>query len=347
MRFLPYVHTAPRHPVDRVVEMEARIGVSGYLTVQLIRRDGSIKQELNFKNLITNGGLDALLGRGIQSGGGGTNNPITDLTTANIMYAAVGTGSTTPAITDTTLVSEVTPSSSNRTNSDGGFSPSGPSYTAGSPDYWQRSATFLFDFAQGNGNLTEVALIGDSSSGLMFMRQLFKDGGGTPTTVVKTSAEQLRVIYRFRIQPLQSDVVQSAVAISGTNYDITTRAANADQTAGWGAFGEYLKFNGNIKGFAYETQTLGARTTTPAGSNSVSTSKTESAYSNGTWVRDVRYEWSISGGNFALGIGSVVHGLRQSNFDDEQMFQSSFSPRFAKDNTKRLRLDVRYTIDRV
>ena len=341
MKRFHFVHTEPRHPVDRVVELELGIGICGYVTVQLVRADGSIKWESKFKNLITDVGLDMLFGRG-------GDRAIQALTQPTNVYAGVGTGSTSPTSADTTLDTEITPTTTHRTNSAGGYGSSGPTYVAGSPDYWWRQATFLFDFTQANGNLTEIGIFDANSGGLMFMRQLLKDSGGTPTTIVKTSAEQLRVIYEIRVQPLQSDNVQSGVTISATSYDITTRAANANVAGAWGDFSTYCSFTaGFSRAFALETGTLGARTSIPSGTDVGSITPVVSSYSNGSFTRDIRYEWGPTIANFGSGIGSVVHGLKNTNDKTAQLFQTGFNPAFAKDNTKRLRLDVRYTVDRV
>jgi len=334
---------------EQVVELEVGMGVAGYITMELIRRDGSIKQRLTFKNLITNVGLDQIMGRTVA----GQSQDIATLTQAGIMSAAVGTGSTAPANTDTTLVSEIAPAdATNRATSNGGYSNTGPTYVSGPPDYWYRRTSFLFDFTEGNGNLTEVAIFGATSGGDMFMRQLIKDSGGTPTTLVKTSAEQLRVIYEFRVYPPTADTVQTAVAISGTNYDITTRVANANVAAAWGNFsgssnGFMAWSPANRPGRAIETATLGARTAYPAGTTTQCATMTSSAYTNGTYYRDVRYEWGATIANYAGGIGSITHGPNNGSAIGEQMFQTSFVSALAKDATKRLRLDVRYTVTRV
>lgn len=339
MKRFPFIHTTPKIPVDRTVELVSAVGVSGYVIVELLNRDGSVKQRLEFKNLITDVGLDMIMGRG-------GNLSLDSLTEANIMYAGVGTGSTAAASTDTTLVTEITPTTTHRTNSDGSYAQSGPTYVAGSPDYWWRQSTFLFDFTQANGNLTEVGLFDANSSGNMFMRQLLKDSGGTPTTIVKTSAEQLRLIYEIRIEPLQSDNVQSAVAISATNYDITTRAANANAAGAWGSIDYASWGTGSTRGWALETNTLGARTTVPSGTATGSNSRSVASYTNGTFYRDITYVWNAATANFATGIGSVIHGLKSSTLTSTQMFQTAFNPQFAKDNTKQLNLIIRYTVDR-
>src|SRR5690606_975085 len=113
--------------------------VEGYFTVELIHaRTGLVKRRLHFRNLITDAGLDALAG-GAR---------ITDL----INYLAVGTGSSEPSYTDTTLNAEVA-----RTNSNGGFGDSDARVGDGDlVEYWRRIRTRVFTEAQANANLTEL-----------------------------------------------------------------------------------------------------------------------------------------------------------------------------------------------
>src|SRR5690606_9804975 len=88
-----WVPEAPLLNLRRYVEVGTvrnAIAVEGYFTVELIHaRTGLVKRRLHFRNLITNAGLDALAG--------GT--AINDL----VNYLAVGTGSSEPSYTDTTL----------------------------------------------------------------------------------------------------------------------------------------------------------------------------------------------------------------------------------------------------
>lgn len=326
------------------------VGVEGWVTVQLIHRSGVILRELKFKNQITNGGMDVFFSPpGIYSMGAYLNSA-----SGSASFMAVGTGSTAPTAADTTLDTEITPSSSNRTSSDGGYT-GGSAYVSGTPDYFRGWSTYLFGFSQGNGNLTEIGIFTAVTGGTMIMRQLLKDSGGIPTTIVKTSDEQLRVIYEVRLYPPTSDDTQSAVTISGVNYDITTRAANISQTGGlgWsanssGIFVQMMNWaTGNAGATAYETDVLAARTGVPSGTAIHDAGRTPDTYTPGNYYRDVTYEWGAAIANFATGIGSITHGMDRGNNTSARMFQTSFDPKFAKDNTKRLRLVVRYTLNRV
>jgi len=314
---------------SRIIPVPLLVGLQGMIKVELIdAKTGRVKWKSKFPNLITNAGKDLI-------GVGALNNIVFNSTS----WCAVGLGSTAPANTDTTLVSET----STRTNDNGGFATSADAYTAGPPDYHERSRVYLFSTAQANGNLTEIGIFDASTGGNMWMRQLLKDGGGTPTTIVKTSAEQLRITYYLRVQPLQSDVSITRV-ISGVSYDIVIRATQADNANNWGLaplnFGTWP----TTQAFAYETQTLGARTSFPAGTASQCNSTSAAAYSNGNYYRDVTWIWGAGVGNFTLGIGAISC-LCMNN--GATLFQMNFTPRIAKDNVKELTLVTRFSWDRV
>lgn len=311
---------------------EIKIGLEGWFTIELIdAKTQRVKRRLRFRNLITDAGLDAL-------GGAST---LSSLLTNG--WIAVGTDSTAPANGDTTLGAEVSPSSTNRTDANGGFFAS-TSYTPGPPDYWSYFRTWLLTETQGNGNLTEVGIFSANTTGTMFTRQLLKDSGGTPTTITKTSSDQLRINYELRMSIPQSDAT-STVTISGTSYDITIRPLGASSTNHWGDFVANSWWQGGRNGKAWETNTLVNRTSDDFGSSGVNQdSVAYAAYTNGNKFRDVTIKWEPGSANFATGIGGIAF-MDISN--GGYLFQSVFSPKFAKDATKRLTLVFRLSWDRV
>jgi hypothetical protein len=320
-------------PRNRVLELEAApMRIEGWVTVQLGRNlDGKkgppiILRELKFKNLIVNGGLDLL----------GSNS--TSLSSTFLNYIAVGTGSTAPANTDAGLVSET----GVRTNSNGGFADVTGFGPANAYAFLQH--TRLFTEAQSNGNLTELGFFTASTSGTMWMRQLFKDGTGTPTTVVKTASDQLKIIYEMRIYPPSADVVNT-ITISGTLYTYTHRAANIGASP-W-SFASMFQASKNLFAWsssefddAYETATLGTTAGAPSGTNATADSLSFSTYSAGNYYRDKTSKWEPATGNFGTGIGATTVNIFNTGAR-VPMFQTSWSPKFTKDNTKRLTLVTR------
>ncbi len=109
-------------------------------------------------------------------------------------YAAVGTGSTAPATTQTTLVNEVA-----RSNT----VPSGESnqllYI--NPGVYDIKRVFEFTETQvGGKNLTEWGFspTGTINSTLM-TRELFRDGSNNPVVLTLATDQRLRLIYKYRV----------------------------------------------------------------------------------------------------------------------------------------------------
>lgn len=311
-----------------------RFRLEGWFTVELIdARTGLIKRRLHFKNLIVNSGLDAV---GTQAG-----NAISNLLT----YCEVGTGSTAPAVTQTTLVTPVTP----RTSANGGIADVG-AYVAGPPDYYYLRRVRLFTETEANGNLTEVGFFTTlaAGTGTMFTRQLFKDGTGTPTVITKTSADQLRITYELRVYPPTADVVLPNITLDGVAYTPTVRALGVDESLYWGGGGFLFHgvYAGNVvrSADAFETDVLVARTDAfVAGSGSAQSSTSQAAYVALNFYRDRTSIWEPGVANFATGIGMVLTMNAQSNNQGTYLFQVKFAPKIAKTNVKRLTLAFRET----
>ena len=303
-----------------------KIGFKGIVTVELIHAaTGLVKQRLQFENLITDVGLNAL----------GSALTIEQLVNS---YIEVGTGSTAPANADTGLVAPVSP----RTNSNGGITEvagSGSGYA-----YWYRRIVRVFTEAQVNGNLTEFGLFSASTAGTMWCRQLFKDGLGDPTTITKTSLDQLKITYEIRGYSPTVDTT-GTVTLNSVNYDWTSRAANIATSAAWGAtagggvlkaFGGGNWSNGSL--VAYDSHTLGTTSQGIQGSSTSAENDTFSAaaYTTDTFYRDLTGIWSPSIANFGAGIGG--YEMRFMSTASARGFQTVFSAFIPKDNTMRLTL---------
>lgn len=338
-------HTKPaiwRH--GRTIEPKKEIGfglrVEGWVTVELIdAKTQIVKRRLHFRNLITDAGLNFYFT--------GTTQLLQMMS-----WCAVGTDSTAPAVSQTALGAEISPSSTHRTNSDGGIA---DVHTyVGASDYWSRKFVRRFLEAQANGNLTEFGLFNANTGGTMWTRQLFKDGGGTPTTIVKTSSDQLRITYEFRLYHPAADLVDT-INISATVYDYTIRGNSVDDANVWGStsghnsLGHGQMWLGSLGGFgasnAKEDNTLVAETSDFGGSVQPS-SQSYASYTSGSFVRDgtIIYEPDIA--NFASGFGGLSIGW--NGFQNQpRMFQVVFNPtKLPKTNTKRLTLTWRWSFTR-
>lgn len=297
---------------------ETKIGISGHITVELIdAKTKRIKRKLEFNNLITNGGLDALASKAFMSSGFGATR-----------FCGVGTGSTAPANTDTTLVAEILPRAQNS-----GFSPP-VTYTAGPPDYYEASDTYLFLESAANGNLTEVGFFELDTPSTLFSRQLFKDDLGTPTTIIKTSSDQLRITYKVRVYPPVADVVSSGVDISGSAYDVTVRPLRVTTTEWNSLFTQTMSgfFTGSIIAYSGSLPTRNA-STFPSGFLGNASTNNMDAYVSGNYFLTASPKWEPA--NIVSSIGMV--GFRNNML----LFGVGFSPVLPKTNTKRLTLNVK------
>lgn len=177
-------------PTTVEIKMPAiHMHIGGYFYVDLIdAKTGRVKQHLEFPNLLVDAGMDAIGERVTQQ--------------ALFKYVAVGTDGTAPTVSDTTMGAEV-----DRTISQGGFGAeetfgfvTGTLHVFDNPYHFKRIVR-LFTESEANGNLTELGWFSTTPAGTMVVHSLFKDSGGSPITLVKTSADQLKITYEWRIYP--------------------------------------------------------------------------------------------------------------------------------------------------
>jgi hypothetical protein len=202
-----------------------------------------------------------------------------------------------------------------------------------SPYYGITTIQFQFAIGGATGNLSEVG-IGTTSTQL-FSRALILDGGGSPTTITVLSTEALYVTYSLRQYVPLTDVT-GTITLNAINYAYTLRAANATQSFAWAIF------NGGDSPTLNQAQAfsgaIGAITGSPAGSVSNASSVSTTAYSNGSFVRNVSATWGLTAGNFgAGGIPAIlaIFGGSQSRGD----YQIGFSPAIPKDGTQVLTMN--------
>lgn len=269
---------------------------------------GEVREFGPFKNIITNIGLNRL---GTDSAG---------------IYFYVGTGSGTPAATDTSMFTFLAQTSTLQAQSSG--------TPAGSPDYWSVcSTTKRFAAGVAAGNLTEVGVGWNTSPvNAIFSHALIVDGSGNPTTITILSDEVLDVTYTFRLYPPLTDVTGS-ITISGTSYAYTLRSAGLPQAGG--ALALFNSGFTSAAGMLVYTGTIGAITSTPSGTNVNIGNGVMSAYSNNSLERAATWTAGLAQGNVAGGIKSISSFWSTSQIAG---FQCEFTPVIPKDNTKVLTL---------
>lgn len=288
---------------------EIKYGVKGRFKFEIATKEdrSDSKVVAEFDNLITNLGLDTLIGAS------------TGITTV----CSVGTGTATPTSADVALQTAI--ARQTRTSSS--------SSQNGAPDYtiFYRS---VYAFAQGAaaGNLTEVG-VGATSNGANNIdacsRALIVDGSGNPTTLTIQATEYLTVTYTLSLVPNVSDITGTA-----SGYSYTLRPA---RITFWGA--EYVGSPSGGSSSQLSTQALQAITSFPAGTTINSSSVVSATYISGTYYRDHTINWSPAAG--AITATSVYLDC------GKQQWQIGLSPSISKTTNDNVTLTIRLSIQRL
>lgn len=284
-----------------------RLEMDGHFTIRAVSSRGS-RVLADFDNLLLDSGLERL----------GTGSAFT--------HVQLGTGSTTPAVSQTALAAFAA-STSNQTDQV-------DSYVAGPPVYHQCIRSFRFVAGTATGTFSEIG-VGWASSGSLFSRALILDGGGSPTTITVLSDEALDVDYRFRIYPNTADVT-GTLTLSGVGYGYTLRPGLISTLAGAWAVSSVLG-SGFVIGTSGQLALYGASmalgpTTgqlTGATNNGTMGSFNYSAYVGGSLSRAGIITTGLTGGNTGFGIKGF-HVL----FGGYGYYQCLFSTIIPKDGTK-------------
>ena len=148
------------------------IGLSGRYTIEKRNAAGDVVQTLEFDNLITDAGLERWGTDGV----------------GNVCY--LGSGSTTPSVTETVMPPATLLGSTTNTAT-------APANTYHVPTLSQtRHNTWRFGPGVGTGNVREVGV--GWGTGL-WSRALVLDGNGNPTTLEKLADETLDVTYALKL----------------------------------------------------------------------------------------------------------------------------------------------------
>lgn len=183
------------------------VGMGGRYRFTATRPDGSERVLTDwFDNLLLNSGLDLI----------GTTNP------GMTSFCRVGTGTSTPAVTQTELDNILKSTGNIITQTAGSDVPGGFA--------WYRQ-TFRFEADTESYNVREVGI----GSSQYFSRSLIKDGSGNPTTITILPGEMLNVTYELRLYWPTGESVTN-VNIEGVDYTVTTRAA---LVGSWGELGRF------------------------------------------------------------------------------------------------------------
>jgi len=140
------------------------------------------------------------------------------------MYAAVGTGSTTPEPTQTQLANEIgSASAPKRTNN----VPTGESSAIEAlATHGEYNIRRVFEFTEtqvGGLNLTEWGFSPvNTRNGPLMTRELFRDGLGNPVVLTLATDQRLRLIYRYKVTVSPTTPQAVSVNIGGDGPGIRT-----------------------------------------------------------------------------------------------------------------------------
>ena len=333
--------------------MRVSAGFAGRLHWQLVDRFGIIEQEGEQHNLILDQGLDQVASTSILRYTGDSIAGING--TGLAQYVAVGTGSTAETTSDTVLDAEIA-----RT----GTSYQSFAYSRPSDGVIDLTKYFEFDYTQANGNLAEWGTSwGGGAGSNLFSRALFLDGGGAATTITKTSAYKLRMIYTLEVTvspttfTAGSFVITNVGTITG-NYRlfnsrnassadvnlISAFARGATATVGgapsWPGSGSIEAYPADLSGATY---TSGAESSYVSGSVARSVDTAWSAYTPGSYARSgAVMKWDTAYANITIYGFRIwgVHLYDSASFASDQrvgyLFDFDAGLEFAKDNTHTL-----------
>lgn len=260
-----------------------------------------------FPNIITNGGLNRY----------GTDNDW-------LNRCQVGSGSTTPAATDTALVSLIGSSTTIFADTAGAQSVS--TY------YSWRRRTFRFVPGVATGNISEVGVGWSSGGGGLWSRALVLDMGGTPTTITILADETLDVLYEFRNYMSVTDA-SGTVTLNAVNYDWIARACDVTSVSSW-SIPNSAALTG---GLAYDGAIAAVTAASPSGTSSLSVSATNTTYVSGSYERIGAVKFGLTNANFGSGIGAVKFNSAGT------AWQIGFTPKVPKTSTFEFTLNVKHS----
>ena len=266
-----------------------------------------------FDNLITNQGLDSL---GFRTDG------------SNFYHCKVGSGSTTPAVTDVGLVNVL---------GDAGNGADTHGFTTTAPFYSWRRMEYTFNPGQATGNVSEISVGWDTTNASAFSRALVTENG-SPITITVLPDDYLTVYYEFRLYPNLSDVT-GTVTIGGTTHSFIGRAANVG-TSQWTGYWAGHNPIGSLNGVVCRDGGIGTVFSDPLYTQTTSVSSlspTYGTYVPGTYYRDVTFTIPVDQGNLTNFIKSLLLSIR------EGAFQYEFTPNIQKTINNSLTLTFRFS----
>lgn len=318
--------TARRAPQPKI-----DAGIGGWIEWQLIDRQGRVARGGEQHNLFLNQGLDLIATSPLH-------------TPSWFTHAAVGTGSSTPDAADTALDSELSRTST--------FVPGQDSTVRSSPGVYELSRQWEFGFAVGNGNLSEWG-IARAGTGQLAVRELFRDAGGTPIVITKTSDYQLRIRYTCRISLSPTTVTAASFSLSGIGLVSGTISFKAGQSNApnldlrvFGLVASASTVSGTQQGRCSASPQV--HSTNYEGSNilsGVDTNRQHSTFTPGVWQRSVTPHFATGDANSLIATLAVIgHDFGITTLYPGFVFAIDEDDRFVKDNEHTLTINDLLTV---
>lgn len=280
----------------------------GYYKIEAVKADGTRRLLADwFPNLILDAGLDRM---------GDSPDYLT--------YCQVGSGSTAPVSTQTSLASFVSGTSDKKATVNAN--------SGSSPYFARRSTTYRFAQGTATGVLAEVG-VGWASSGSLYSRALILDALGTPTTITVLADESLDVTYELRMYVWVGDGTGSII-LNSVTHETTLKSSSA---ALWGLGGSNINAGNSPIVTAFTGPVSADITGSPSGVNLSTASISASAYTPGSLQRTLNITGGLSSWNNAAGIGAV---RVQAGWG---FWQIGFTPNIMKTASDILTLQVRHS----
>lgn len=322
-----------QQPTETIISLNMpTITMEGHFRLQLVdAKTKVVKRELSFPNVITDGCLNII--------GNGTSN-----LTSMFNYLAVGTGSVSgqyiPSGSNTGLSGEAT----GRTISNESVSDVGTLVNGSTPynPYWKLVRHRVFTETQGNGSLTEIGFFNNSSGGTLANRAAIRDIAGTPTVLVKTAEDQLRVDFEWRLY-VPMALTSGTFFMAGTNIEYTSSVIQMSYDYAWGTNTGMTTLLGN-----WGTPRLWAQSASvmlPYSGTQIfptlapwvaATANWLGSYTNGTYYRQFSSSFDPGIANATPGIGTFLVFAGHLNSANTANYCTIFNPTIPKTNTRRL-----------
>ncbi|HOJ78429.1 MAG TPA: hypothetical protein PL158_10070 [Bacillota bacterium] len=326
----------PQIMIKRYIEpqdpLETKVGVKGHFHVVKKRR-GIIVQELDFDNIIVDTGLKRFASDDSEY--------ILD----KIQYCILGTGTSTPTSTDTSLQAGVSTTKKLYSSS---------SSKLGSGADWYLQTIYEYGLSDAVGTWTEVALTWVSGSNIspIFCRMLFKDDEGNPISIEKTGDDTLTIIYTLHFQRLSDTPTTNIINIEGVG-DVTVSSIILNKHL---ELCSYESFRLNQFSYSYYRDYIRLGTgigdilpTRTACYNPINKEPTliqAASYVSDALYREFVFEWpNTVTGNISEAIFTIGSAFEYNNNGPSVYMQ--FDPVISKsDTTKKIRLRPRITYSR-